>query len=236
MLAGAETKPEAEGVTVTTTLLSTTPSAGAVMAKSENEVPPKTVTGESTVRSLTLELVNVTSTSESGVTLSVTLPVALVPSLIEAGRTTATVGTKKLLVLDPTPLGVETEIGPVKAPTGTDALMLVSVRLEKVAATPLKATFVAPVKFEPPIVTEVPATPDTGSKDVTTGELVPTLGMTLSHVVPTDKLETNCVLLPPVCLKAKAATTAAAGSIADREVLPSLVGSTQRRLRRVSAL
>lgn len=132
-------------------------------------MPAKIVIGVSTSRSLVLELVRTTSMSLVGSTLTRTSPKLEVPSLIVAGRTTLTVGTRKLLVLVAKPEGVETEIGPLKAPAGTVALRVVSVTLEKDAATPLKATLVAPVKLDPPMVTAVPAAPDTGLKVVMTG-------------------------------------------------------------------
>ena len=51
------------------------------------------------------------------------------------GRTT------KLRAVVPLPNGVETVIGPVVAPAGTVATMIVGLRTEKVADTPLKVTF-----------------------------------------------------------------------------------------------
>ena len=81
------------------------------------------VTGVSTVRSLVLELVNSTVMSSVASTFTLSSPVASAPSLIEAGRTTATVGAAKEPVLVATPPGVVTETGPAVAPTGTVALI-----------------------------------------------------------------------------------------------------------------
>ena len=77
--------------------------------------------------------------------------------------------TLKLLVLRVAPYGVATEIGPLPAPVGTDAVIWVSDTTAKVAATPPNATEVAPVNAEPVIVTLVPTGPDVGENDVTAG-------------------------------------------------------------------
>jgi hypothetical protein len=54
------------------------------------------------------------------------------------------------------PHGVETEIGPVAAPCGTDVSIRVGETTLKTADVPPKATAVAPAKFEPVILTVVP--------------------------------------------------------------------------------
>ena len=60
------------------------------------------------------------------------------------------------LALAAVPPGVVTLIGPVVAPLGTVAVIVVSeATVELVALTPLKVTAVAPVKFVPLIVTVV---------------------------------------------------------------------------------
>src|SRR6478609_9939743 len=80
--------------------------------------------------------------------------------------------TVKLVELNPVPSGVETEIGPVVAPLGTVALMLVSeLTVKLVAALVLKATPVAPVKPVPVMETFVPTGPLVGTNDVITGRL-----------------------------------------------------------------
>jgi hypothetical protein len=78
--------------------------------------------------------------------------------------------TVKLDVLVAEPSGVVTLIGPVVAPAGTVAVILVDgATLNVVAETPLKVTAVAPVKFVPVIVTIVPTGPKVGVNDVIVG-------------------------------------------------------------------
>jgi hypothetical protein len=77
--------------------------------------------------------------------------------------------TVKLLVLVTEPAGVVTLIGPVVAPAGTVAAILVALTTLNVAATPLKVTLVAPVKFVPVIVTVVPTGPKVGVNEVIVG-------------------------------------------------------------------
>jgi hypothetical protein len=80
-----------------------------------------------------------------------------------------TVVTVKFVELVAVPFGVVTEIEPVVAPEGTVALIRVAFCTEKVAETPLKRTAVAPVKFVPLILTEVPIGPLVGLNDVIVG-------------------------------------------------------------------
>ena len=80
-----------------------------------------------------------------------------------------TVVTVKFVELVAVPFGVVTEIGPVVAPEGTVALIRVAFCTVKVAETPLKRTAVAPVKFVPLILTEVPIGPLVGLNDVIVG-------------------------------------------------------------------
>ncbi len=75
----------------------------------------------------------------------------------------------KLVVLVAVPPGAVTEIRPVVAPAGTVALILVEEFTTKDAVTLLNATAVAPVKFVPVIVTEVPTGPDVGENEVIVG-------------------------------------------------------------------
>jgi len=75
----------------------------------------------------------------------------------------------KLVVLVAVPPGAVTEICPVVAPAGTVALILVEEFTTKDAVTLLKRTAVAPVKFVPVIVTEVPAGPEVGENEVMVG-------------------------------------------------------------------
>lgn len=57
-----------------------------------------------------------------------------------------------------------TTIGPVVAPGGTMAVIWVADSTLKFALTALKVTTVAPVKFVPLMVTEVPIAPLVGEK------------------------------------------------------------------------
>src|SRR5947207_3038888 len=75
-------------------------------------------------------------------------------------------GTVKSLVLSAKPAGVVTLILPVVAPLGTVVSIRVSETTVKVAALPLKATAVAPMKFVPVMVTAVPTGPLVGVNDV----------------------------------------------------------------------
>jgi hypothetical protein len=75
---------------------------------------------------------------------------------IEGAAVVVTVKTPELV---PVPPGPVTPTTPVDAPPGTVAVMEVSLATVKVAGVPLNVTAVAPVKFEPLIVTCVPAGP-----------------------------------------------------------------------------
>lgn len=77
--------------------------------------------------------------------------------------------TMKSVSLTPVPLAVVTPILPSFAPDGTTATIWVADWTVKVADTPSKVTAVAPVKFEPVIVTSVPTRPFAGENDVITG-------------------------------------------------------------------
>jgi len=66
--------------------------------------------------------------------------------------------------------------GPVVAPLGTVATMLVALQLEGTAATPLNVTVLVPCeapKFVPVIAIGVPTGPDVGLKEVMLGGRVP---------------------------------------------------------------
>ena len=79
-------------------------------------------------------------------------------------------GITKLVVDVPTPPGVVTAIGPVVVPAATVAVICVAELTTKLlAAVPLKAIAVAPVNDVPVITTTVPADPEPGVKEVTTG-------------------------------------------------------------------
>ena len=67
------------------------------------------------------------------------------------------------------PPGVVTAMGPVVAPAGTVALTWVDESTVKAASVPLNVTPVAPFRFVPVRVTEVPTWPDVGVKLVWVG-------------------------------------------------------------------
>lgn len=76
----------------------------------------------------------------------------------------------KLPVLELVPPGPSTVIGPVDAPAGTTAPMVVLLVTTKLAAgVPLNRTAVALVKLTPVMVTFVPGKPCVGAKLVTAG-------------------------------------------------------------------
>src|SRR5689334_24298167 len=77
--------------------------------------------------------------------------------------------TAKLPVLVPVPPGPVTAIAPVVAPEGTVAVICVAEFTVYVADVPLNVTDVAPVRFVPVIVTDVPTTPLVGLNEVTVG-------------------------------------------------------------------
>ena len=79
--------------------------------------------------------------------------------------------TVKATPLLATPPTVTTTL-PVVAPEGTGTVMLPVLHELGVASVPLKTTVLGPCdnpKFDPPIVTVVPTTPEVGLKPVTTG-------------------------------------------------------------------
>jgi hypothetical protein len=78
--------------------------------------------------------------------------------------------TVKLVELVAVPLGLVTEIGPVKAPEGTMAVIWVDVSAVKVVAdVVLNLTSLTPMKFVPVIVTEVATGPLFGENEVIVG-------------------------------------------------------------------
>jgi hypothetical protein len=100
------------------------------------------------------------------VTLVPTGPLAGVKAAIAGAGALTTVKSIALVALPP---GVVTLSGPVVAPAGTVARMAVGEITAKLAATPLNCTAVAPVKFVPVIVTEVPTSALEGVKLVIVG-------------------------------------------------------------------
>src|SRR5688500_2240907 len=84
------------------------------------------------------------------------------------------VATVKLLKLVPVPPGPVTLIVPVEALNGTSVLIWLSLTtLTWELGVPLKATPVAPVKFEPYSATPKPTGPVVGSKLATEGSVAP---------------------------------------------------------------
>jgi hypothetical protein len=80
--------------------------------------------------------------------------------------------TVKLPALLAVPAGVVTLIGPLVAPAGTVAAIVVAEPTVKVALVLLNSTAVAPVKLVPLMVTLVPTGPLVGAKLVTVGGLM----------------------------------------------------------------
>jgi hypothetical protein len=75
----------------------------------------------------------------------------------------------KLVALVAVPPGLDTRIRPVVAPLGTVAVIRVALFTVKDAATLLNVTEVAPVKFDPLILTDVPTRPLVGLNEVIVG-------------------------------------------------------------------
>jgi hypothetical protein len=129
---------------------------------------------EFTVNVVAAKLLNVTAV----------VPVKLVPVIVTDVPTGPDVGvndvivgqaaTVKLVRLDPVPPpGVVTLIGPVVAVVGTVAVIWVAeFTVNVVAVTLLNVTAVAPVRFVPVIVTDVPTDPHVGVNDVIVGQFV----------------------------------------------------------------
>ena len=111
---------------------------------------------------------------------TVAAPAKLNPIIVTVVPTGPLVGEKLLIIGAPTtvkllelvavPKGVVTLIGPVVAPAGTVAVILVLELTVKLEFAPPNATTVAPVKFVPLIVTLVPTEPLVGVKLVIVGE------------------------------------------------------------------
>jgi hypothetical protein len=96
-----------------------------------------------------------------------------VPIGPEVGERFVIVGPEAVVTVNVTPLlataPTVTTTGPVVAPLGTGATMLVSVQLEGVAAVPLNFTVLVPwvdPKPKPVIVTDVPTGPAVGERPV----------------------------------------------------------------------
>jgi hypothetical protein len=156
------------------------------------------VVAEFTVK---LALVPLNSTAVAAVKF-VPLIVTLVPTGPLAGVKLATVGgliTVKLLALLAVPAGLVTLIGPVAAPAGTVAVIVVAEFTVKLALVPLNSTAVAVVKFVPLIVTLVPTGPLLGVKLATVGglETVTVTGLDV-HSPPSESLATAVRVCEPL--------------------------------------
>src|SRR2546430_829433 len=95
----------------------------------------------------------------------------LTPPLMEVTASLVALETTKFEALAPVPAALVTVIGPVLAPAGTVAVIWPSLFTAYDAEVPLKATAVAPVKFEPKMKTEEAGAPYSGEKPVTAGAL-----------------------------------------------------------------
>jgi hypothetical protein len=93
--------------------------------------------------------------------------------------------TVNLSVLVASPSGVTTLIRPVVAPAGTVAVILVSESTVNAAGVPANFTFVAPVKPEPLIVTDVPTGPLVGENDEIVGTAARADGVRLIAAINT---------------------------------------------------
>jgi hypothetical protein len=92
-----------------------------------------------------------------------------VPPKIPVVETLSVTRTMKLLALVPVPAAVVTLSGPLVAPAGTVAWIVVGDATVNAAAVPLNLTAVAPPKFDPLIVTVAPASALVGVKLVING-------------------------------------------------------------------
>ena len=103
--------------------------------------------------------------------------------LVKVGVKVA-VDTVKLVALVAVPPGLVTLIGPVVAPAGTAALTDVAERTEKLALAPLNRTALAWAKFNPLMVTLVPAGPLVGKNPVMAGGTALTAAAASSMPLP----------------------------------------------------
>jgi hypothetical protein len=135
------------------------------------------VVAEVTVKLAALPPLNVTAVAPVkfvplSVTVFPTCPLVGVKLVIVGGLTTTTVNALALVAV---PADVVTLSGPLVAPVGTVAWIVVAEVTVKLAAlTPLKVTAVAPVKFVPLIVTLLPTGSLVGVKLVIVGALATT--------------------------------------------------------------
>jgi len=128
--------------------------------------------------------------------------ITLVPTGPLVGEKPVIVGglavTVKALLLVAVPPGVVTLRGPEVAVLGTVTVIEVAEVTAKVAATPLKATAVAPVKLVPVRVTLVPTGPLVGAKLVMVGGLAVTVNALLPVAVPPGVVTLRSPVVAPV--------------------------------------
>src|SRR5215813_11357971 len=101
--------------------------------------------------------------------------------LVSVGLAAVTV---KLLAEIAAPCDVTSEILPVTAAVGTIKVTIVALLTENVAETPPTVTEVAPVKFVPVSVTEVPAAPLVGLKPAIVGDVFGGGGVSVTLPLP----------------------------------------------------
>jgi len=114
---------------------------------------------------------------------------------VGAGTGTVTV---KLLADDAEPPGVVMEIGPVVALAGTVVVNCVALLILNVAAVPLNATAVAPVRFVPVTVTLDPTNPLAGVKAVIVGAGAVTVNVAVEVAVPPAVITLILPLVAPL--------------------------------------
>jgi hypothetical protein len=161
------------------------------------------------------------------------VPVKFVPFIVtdvptgpDVGANDVIVGqaaTVKLLRLDPVPPVAVTLTGPVVAVAGTVAVICVAeFTVNVVAFTLLNETTVAPVKFVPVIVTDVPTDPQVGANDVIVGQVVPATSKDAEVSVPSAFVTS---MGPSVAVAGTTAVIEVAESILN-EAASTLLNST----------
>jgi hypothetical protein len=145
-------------------------------------------------------------------TLVPTTPLVGVKPVIVGGLTTV-----KLFALVAVPPDVVTLMGPVVAAAGTVATIVVLELTVNVALPPLNATAVAPEKFVPLIVTELPAWPLCGEKPVIVG------GLTTVKLLPLVPVPAAVVtLIGPVVAPAGTVAVIAVADATEKAALTPL--------------
>ncbi len=153
----------------------------------------------------------------------VPVSVTLVPTCPLAGEKLVIVGAATLTVKVPVevavPCGVTIEIFPVTAPLGTTADTLVALTTENVAAAPPIVTEVAPAKFVPLTLTEVPALPLVGAKLLIAG-VAAGCGGVVAVVLPPPQ---------PICTPVQASAEQISTRRIPREIFLLILDSALRQ-------